>query len=427
MNTYSVPLTAQELRNGRYFGYFKQTAYRLAREQIEFWRQNKIMTERGIARMAEAELTSELMILQIDGLQDKKNTINKFYADLDDDFPNREEVASRFLATMNIISETFGTSLSETNFRRVPLFYSLFGAVYHRRFGVPKVELDTPKKPFSEAERKNLRNAIDTLSNVLELAREDEPVPKRYVAFVNASRRRPTTSSRAGHVWRRSTELRFDAMPREMPALSSQFADAAATALALAEAGELVRQGAPRGSVAFRELKPSRLEALHEMAFLRVFVEWENFLEASFLRTLCGYVSPLYTPAFTPGSARQPTLAAAELALLAGNQYLLWHNPVTTVSRAKKWFIGAPHELVILSNLARLEWFAWVRHAVAHRSDDSKRKLDLATGNLAGRRYAGSSAGRFLRDWDPQSHPQTRWLHSITAELVALSGQICPN
>ena len=36
MNTYSVKLTEQELRNGRYFGFFKQSAYRLAHEHIEF-------------------------------------------------------------------------------------------------------------------------------------------------------------------------------------------------------------------------------------------------------------------------------------------------------------------------------------------------------------------------------------------------------
>ena len=36
-----MKLTEQELRNGRYFGFFKQSAYRLAHEHIEFWRQNK--------------------------------------------------------------------------------------------------------------------------------------------------------------------------------------------------------------------------------------------------------------------------------------------------------------------------------------------------------------------------------------------------
>ena len=45
LNTYSVRLNAQELRNGRYFGPFKQTAYSLAFEHVEFWRRHRIFTE----------------------------------------------------------------------------------------------------------------------------------------------------------------------------------------------------------------------------------------------------------------------------------------------------------------------------------------------------------------------------------------------
>jgi hypothetical protein len=170
MNTYSVPLTQQELRNGRYFGYFKQSAYALAREHVEFWRQNRIMTEQSIARMAEAELASELMIMQLDGLQDKKKSINTFYSNY-----------------IDVITRTFGDSLAASHFRRVPLFYTLFGVVYHRRYGVPKVELASPRKALSEAERKALRGAAAKLSDALQLARDDEPVPARYQKFVNAS------------------------------------------------------------------------------------------------------------------------------------------------------------------------------------------------------------------------------------------------
>lgn len=66
LNTHSVSLNAQELRNGKYFGPFKQSVYELALEHLQFWRENKLFSERGIARMSEAELTSELMILQLD-------------------------------------------------------------------------------------------------------------------------------------------------------------------------------------------------------------------------------------------------------------------------------------------------------------------------------------------------------------------------
>lgn len=59
LNTHSVKLNDQELRNGSYFGEFKRSAYELAYEHLGFWRANRIFTEMRIARMLEVELTSE--------------------------------------------------------------------------------------------------------------------------------------------------------------------------------------------------------------------------------------------------------------------------------------------------------------------------------------------------------------------------------
>ncbi len=188
MNTFSVQLNAQELRNGRYFGWFKQTAYELAHEHVEFWRENRIISERGIARMEDAELTSELMILGMDGLQDKKTSISKFYADYDEAFPQREQVMARFRAVVDSVSESI-ESLAKTEFRRRPLFYSLFSVIYHRRYGVPNLDVSTPRKALSAADRKGLRTAIDNLTEIVLAAREDQPVPESAVAFVNASLR----------------------------------------------------------------------------------------------------------------------------------------------------------------------------------------------------------------------------------------------
>src|SRR6185369_3567088 len=116
LNTYSVPLNAQELRNGKYFGFFKQSAYRLAPAYVEFWRKHKIFSERGIARMQEVELTSELLIVEIDGLQDKKKSIDRFYATLDDTFPEQKRMESRFAETMDAIEAAVGEALNDTDF-----------------------------------------------------------------------------------------------------------------------------------------------------------------------------------------------------------------------------------------------------------------------------------------------------------------------
>jgi hypothetical protein len=187
LNTYSVPLNAQELRNGQFFGPFKQTAYSLANEHLEFWRQNRLFTELAIARMKEVELVSELMILQIDGLQDKKKSINTFYALFDQKFPGKRQIESRLRSVIDVIGVATGDILRSSEFRRVPLFYSLFSATFHRMYGLPKEKLKTKRSSsLSRVESEGLREALLTLSDQVSLAKQGEEIPGAYERFVTA-------------------------------------------------------------------------------------------------------------------------------------------------------------------------------------------------------------------------------------------------
>lgn len=189
LNTHSVKLNAQELRNGRWFGHFKQLCYRLAYQHLEVWRDNRIFTEAAIARMAEAELTSELLVLGMDGLQDKKKSIDTFYRDLDEEFPERGRAAERFERTIDELLGACSEILSKTEFRRPPLFYSLYGAVYHRIFGVPGLELERRRGvTLTGKECSGLSSAVRDLSEMITTAKtEDESsVPQKYQRFVGA-------------------------------------------------------------------------------------------------------------------------------------------------------------------------------------------------------------------------------------------------
>lgn len=186
INTYSVPLNAQELRHGKYFGEFRQSVYELAFQYLTFWRDARIFTESAIARMLEAELVSELLILQLDGLQDKKKSISEFYSHLDEgwsgspqtwttkarsrvplEWLSREQAEKRFHTTMDEIAEAIGATLPQSEFRRVPLFYSLYAAVYHRLHGVPGVDLATPRKALSPPARSRLLDTMEQLSDLV--------------------------------------------------------------------------------------------------------------------------------------------------------------------------------------------------------------------------------------------------------------------
>lgn len=189
LNTYSVKLNGQELRNGKYFGNFKQCAYGLALEHLEFWRRNRVFTEQAIARMQEAELTSELVIAAMSGIQDKKKSIDGFYAKYDEVFSERSDVEHRFRAVIDELTKVFSEDeLRETEFRRVPLLYSLFLAAYHRMFGLLRESLPTPARGvLSREDRDGLQDAVRRLSTAVTNAKAKEAdSAKTYEPFVNA-------------------------------------------------------------------------------------------------------------------------------------------------------------------------------------------------------------------------------------------------
>ncbi len=138
LNTYAQKLTDQELLNAAYFGEFKQTVYSLGYNHLEFWRQNKILQDRQIIRMAEAELTTELLVVMLVGIQHRRGKIKDLYEKNDDSFPDKERMIREFESVIDSIVRCFGESLKETIFCRRILFYSLFGAFYHVMYGIPQ-------------------------------------------------------------------------------------------------------------------------------------------------------------------------------------------------------------------------------------------------------------------------------------------------
>lgn len=103
-------------------------------------------------------------------------------------------------------------------------------------------------------------------------------------------------------------------MARGMPSLGSTLASQVVAAAEIARGAELARNSLPPGSDARAGLRASRLEAIYEMAYLRVFVACEVFLEESFVRMMCGWSSPIWTPVLNQGNTFR-TIAAARNAL----------------------------------------------------------------------------------------------------------------
>lgn len=211
-------------------------------------------------------------------------------------------------------------------------------------------------------------------------------------------------------------------MPRPMPPLSARFQQRVVEALSLSRAGDFAALS-PIGSKVKKEWHIPRVELLYELAFLRMFNEWEVFLEQALLRYLCGYTSvaanvqPLSGVFFS-------NIALANRAMLGTRHYVLWHDPQVVTQRTKIFLKDCPIEVVIGSHSTRLSDLAAIRHRIAHAQDDARKKFDLATINITGRRYRGARPGRFLRDWDRNFAPPRRWLETLGLEFQNLAKQI---
>ncbi len=207
INTYSVALNKQELRNGQYFGKFKSCMYDLARSHLEFWRDAKLFSETSIARMAEVEFTSELAALLLDGIQDKKSSLDSFYRALDEEwgdndiewrfrgrvvpsnYLSRDELVYRFNHVIDAVAEAAGDLLSSTEYRRIPLFYSVFAVVAHHLHGVPGMPQPSPRRGLRENEAVNLRDAMSRLSQIVADKESPDSLPKWQREFLIASSR----------------------------------------------------------------------------------------------------------------------------------------------------------------------------------------------------------------------------------------------
>lgn len=212
-------------------------------------------------------------------------------------------------------------------------------------------------------------------------------------------------------------------MARQIPRFDRHFAAEANKAVEIALAGERIRADPYAGLIARRELSISRLEALYETAYFRVFLKWEDFLDQTFIRYLCGYRPNNGT--FTLIDPPFARIELAEASVLGSQNYVNWADPQQVINRSRRYILSGNHEVVLNSDIARITHFKSVRNRIAHTSAHARLQFDIATRTLAARRYPASSPGRFLRDVGVASPIPMTWLEVISRELKALANQIC--
>ena len=160
-----------------------------------------------------------------------------------------------------------------------------------------------------------------------------------------------------------------------------------------------------------------------ELAFLRVFLAWEVFVEQSFL---------LYVMGAAPLKGRRvhrfvfpPSRNVAEEWLTDGRDYATWSSAAAVGQRAQRYFReGRPFTGVLRRNQNFLDETRFIRNAIAHRSGDAQDKFEAMVRNKLGALPPNATAGSFLAATVPGVAPPLTFWESYTKKLAQLADLI---
>lgn len=197
LNSYSVVLNEQEKINADHFGPFKLLADKLAKKHYNFWIDNKIITEKKCLRMDDVNLTADLLIAMCVGIKEKKK-IKTYYDLFEKSFGyNSEDLENRFDSIIQLIQVIFDEALDETEFRRVHLFYSLFTALYHVRYGIPGINFSIDSDIFEKIKLSQIRNRLERINYIFERSGDEiMQLSRDEQKFLDYSRRATTDASK---------------------------------------------------------------------------------------------------------------------------------------------------------------------------------------------------------------------------------------
>jgi hypothetical protein len=163
-----------------------------------------------------------------------------------------------------------------------------------------------------------------------------------------------------------------------------------------------------------------QLEIIVEMAFLRIFVAWESFLEESFIRYAVGAASPSgYTPNVL---TRAQNIGHALELVSSGRDYGAWNSASEVTRRSALYFQdGEPYRSALEPASIELNEMNTIRNRITHKSMNSKSKFNAFVRRKFGHGVRGMTPGRFLMTSLPNPPPDTFLDYYIEVIKIASS------
>lgn len=190
LNRNNVALNRQELRNATYWGEFITSMTEMSK--MPFWIKAGIFTSNDFRRMLDIEYISELTAAFLFGPQNKKAKLDEYYADFEEEFPDRDRVEAAFAAVLNEMQGIYSWPTDLRWSRKVD-FYTLFLVLGER----------VNEMPFDRAQREELNSRLTEFSysvdSILSLSEEDQEgtrYPKAAIAYSRGVRNSSDLNSR---------------------------------------------------------------------------------------------------------------------------------------------------------------------------------------------------------------------------------------
>ena len=143
-------------------------------------------------------------------------------------------------------------------------------------------------------------------------------------------------------------------------------------------------------------LRQIQKELVIELAFLRIFIAWEAFLEESFFRYLVGGKS---CSGKRPKKFINPPNIKKAIEIVAGerNRYIKWNLSEENIARSEIYFKnGEPYKNTLEVISSDIKDMNTIRNRITHHSRASKDKFAEFIRQESGHGIKGMTPGRFL-------------------------------
>ncbi|MGD1044227.1 MAG: hypothetical protein ABR936_02740 [Bacteroidota bacterium] len=167
-----------------------------------------------------------------------------------------------------------------------------------------------------------------------------------------------------------------------------------------------------------RNLKQERIYQINELAFLDMYLSWEDYLENTFVRFMCGAKTKnCYSPKLF---VCPPTLEHALKYFMTPKGYVEWTSAQAVSERAELVFKdGEPYSSAFRPVINILNQMRIIRNAIAHRSGKALSDFeDLVTDEI-GYKPKGIRPGGFLFKTERTSNTKYIQFYKDILEITA--------